>query len=175
MKMRVLALCALMTASAASLQAEARRSSSGVLFTANATINNTEVETSGGTSKSEFTLIDLKLGYLGGSGLYLGGLYSTRSGNNSSESGNALGASVGYVGARGFFIKGHYIASSELGDWKEGTGMQVDFGYLSNVTSSFVVGVELTHRAIEYSKHDTLSGKFKLTETMPMLTVGFVF
>lgn len=173
MKLKVLALCALMMASAASLQAEARRSSSGVLFTANAFMYNTEAEQGSASAKSENSVIDLKLGYLGGSGLYLGGMYSTRDMNGAD--GNAIAASVGYVGSKGFFIKGHYVASAELDEWKEGTGFQVDFGYLSNVTSSFVVGVEITHRSIEYAKHDTVPGKYKLTETMPMLTLGFVF
>lgn len=175
MKLKVLALGALMVTGAASLNAEARSSSSGVLFTVNGTIEKVEAETGTTTSKSDFTLIDFKLGYLGGSGLYLGGMYTMRDGGDSSSSGTALGASLGYVGSKGFFIKGHYILSAEYGDWAKGTGIQVDAGYLSNVTSSVVLGVEISHRSVEYTDNPASTASLKLTELRPMLTLGFIF
>lgn len=160
--------------------AQARGSASGVMLTANAYMYNTNIDmTPGGSSKSESSIYDIKLGYLGGSGLYLGGLYSIRKdvSDSSSLDGKAMGASLGYVGASGFFIKGHYLLSTEYGDFKEGTGIQGDFGYITNVTGAFIVGVELTYRSVEYKKNDTIPGfeKLKRNELFPMLTVGFVF
>ncbi|UXR63694.1 hypothetical protein EZJ49_11485 [Bdellovibrio bacteriovorus] len=152
----------------------------GVMLTANAFMYNTTVEVTPGTkSESKVSIYDIKLGYLSGNGLYLGGIYTLRNSEagNSSSDGNAMGASIGYVGSSGFYVKGHYLVSAELGDNKEGTGIQGDFGYLTNITGALVVGVELTYRSIEYKKNDTAPTmeKLKQDELFPMLTVGFVF
>lgn len=173
-------LSALLATTMMASLAQARGSASGVMLTANAFMYNTNVDVTPGTSaKSENSIYDIKLGYLGGSGLYLGGIYSIRKETTDSSSldGKAMGASVGYVGASGFFIKGHYLLSAEYGDFKEGTGIQGDFGYITNVTGAFIVGVELTYRSIEYKKNDTIPGleKLKRNELFPLLTVGFVF
>jgi len=168
---------ALLTGLVAS-QAQARGSSSGVLLTANAFIYNSTDEVNGSKNEAKNSVYDLKLGYLTGSGLYLGGIYSIRNvDNGSSKDGKSLGGSIGYVGASGFFVMGHYIASAEFGDLKEGTGFQGDLGYITNVTGAFIVGVELTYRSIEYKKDETdpSVSKHKKDELMPMLTVGFVF
>lgn len=176
-KILAVAMMALGVGLAAKSQAA---SSSGVLATANVYMYNNSIEqTPGGESDSKSSVYDIKLGYLNGSGLYLGGLYTirkTESGSSSTD-GNALGASIGYVGASGFYVKGHYIASATFGDFKEGTGFQGDLGYLTTVGNSFVVGVELTHRIIDYKKNDSIAGldSYKMTETFPMLTVGFIF
>ncbi len=183
MKMKIMATALVMMTSAFVSAAQARGSSSGVMATLNAFMYNQEAEvTAGGgssTSKSENSIYDIKLGYLTGGGLYLGGLYTMKSAKSGSTTtdGKNLGASVGYVGASGFFIQGHYILSAEFGDLKEGTGIQADLGYINNVTGNVLVGVELTYRSIEYKKDDTSPGmdKTKITELLPMLTVGFVF
>jgi len=155
------------------------RSSSGVMVTANAFMYNVTTQDTPGTKvDSKMSIYDFKVGYLTGSGLYLGGLYTMRNQENgTSEDGKALGASLGYVGAEGFFIKGHYILSAEREEYKEGTGVQADFGYLTSVTSTFMVGVELTYRSIEYKKNDGIPSldSRKQEELFPMLTVGFVF
>lgn len=183
MKFQVLAIAALMTVSVFVSSAQARGSSSGVMATLNAYMYNQTVETTSGgassSSEADSIIYDLKLGYLTGSGLYLGGLYTMRnskSGSTTTE-GKNLGASVGYFGANGFFIKGHYILSAEYGDLKEGTGLQADLGYINNITGNFLVGVELTYRSVEYKKDESSPSldKYKLTELFPMLTVGFVF
>lgn len=176
---KILALVVVCVTGSFSLQAQARGSSSGVMLTANAFMYNITVqETPGGKAESKLSVYDVKLGYLMGNGFYLGGLYSTRNTTaNSSEDGKAMGASAGYIGSGGFFLKGHYILSAERGIYKEGTGVQGDFGYLTNVTSSFMVGVELTYRSIDYKKSDNNSSleSLKQEELFPMLTVGFVF
>lgn len=176
MRTKILALAVLLTTSMAASLAQARGSASGVMVLANAFIYNSTDEDNGTKVESKNSVYDIKLGYLTGSGLYLGGLYTIRNSESggSSSDGKALGGSVGYVGANGFFVMGHYIASAELGDdLKEGTGIQGDLGYITNVTGAFVVGVELTYRSIEYKKAD--DSKYKKDELMPLLTVGFVF
>lgn len=152
----------------------------GVLVSANAFMYNSTTDTTPGTqSKSNNSIYDLKLGYLTGSGLYMGGLYSLRKVETDSDTqeGSGLGASVGYIGASGFFIKGHYLLSATNGDLEEGTGVQADVGYIATVGGPFIVGVELTYRSIEYKKHKTVPTleKLKNDELFPMLTVGFLF
>nr|BFD59470.1 hypothetical protein CKG001_15770 [Bdellovibrio sp. CKG001]BFD66700.1 hypothetical protein HAGR004_17220 [Bdellovibrio sp. HAGR004] len=154
--------------------------SSGVMLTANAFMYNTTAEITPGTkSEAKSSIYDIKLGYLGGNGVYLGAIYTIRNLQEDSDTteGHAMGASLGYVGSSGFYVKGHYLASAELGDNKEGTGIQGDLGYLTNVTGALIVGVELTYRSIEYKKNETAPGmeKLKQDELFPMLTVGFVF
>lgn len=179
MNKMILALAVFMAGSVFSLQSQAA-TSNGVLVNANIFMynNNTE-QTPGGESKSNNSIYDIKLGYVGGNGLYLGGIYTLRKTETDSGSvdGNALGASIGYVGASGFYVKGHYLLSAEYDTLKEGTGIQADFGYMTNVTSSFFVGVELTYRSIDYKKNEASPGmdSMKVTETFPMLTVGFIF
>ncbi|MEN0057342.1 MAG: hypothetical protein AAGB31_00800 [Bdellovibrio sp.] len=156
------------------------RTSSGVLFTGNVYMyNTTEEHTPGSKVDTKSSIYDLKLGYLNGDGLYLGGLYTLRNhdSGSTSEDGKALGLSLGYIGANSFFIKGHYIVSADKGNYKEGSGYQVDLGYITNITGSFLVGVELTYRSIEYKKNDSISGfdKMKKEELFPMLTVGLLF
>lgn len=179
MKLNLLAGVVVMVGSIFVSQAQARGSSSGVMLTANAFMYNVTTEdTPGSKSESKTSIYDIKLGYLTGTGLYLGGLYTIRNQENgTTEDGKAVGASIGYVGVDGFFIKGHYIVSAERGAYKEGTGIQGDFGYLTNVTGAFLVGVELTYRSIEYKKNDSIPTleKRKQDELFPMLTVGFVF
>lgn len=183
MRLQVLAIATAMMTSVFISVAQARGSSSGVMATLNAYMYNqtTEVTTgsSSSSSDSKSSIYDIKIGYLSGNGLYLGGLYTIRNSTSGSTStdGKNLGASLGYVGASGFFIKGHYILSAEYGDLKEGSGLQADLGYINNVTGNLLVGVELTYRSIEYKKDESNAAidKYKSTELFPMLTVGFVF
>lgn len=158
----------------------ARGSSSGVIFSLNTFMYNTTSEsTPGSKSDSKISLYDLKLGYLDGSGMYLGGIYSSKSSESSNvtRNGSAVGASLGYVGSQGFFITGHYLASATYDTLEEGSGIQVDLGYLNNVTGPLLMGVELSYRAMEYKKDKNNSSleSYKTSELMPMLTIGFVF
>ncbi|WII70884.1 hypothetical protein QJS83_10470 [Bdellovibrio sp. 22V] len=180
MKSKLLVLSALLSVGLFASISEARSTGGGVMLTANAFMRNTTSKVgSGSESESKVSTYDLKLGYLGGSGLYLGGIYSISKteGSGASTDGKALGGSIGYVGASGFYVQGHYLAQAEYGDWKEGTGFQGDFGYITNVTGAFIVGVELSYRAIEYKKDETDASvsSIKTSELMPLLTVGFIF
>lgn len=185
--MKKMWLSALVLAStmAMAATAHARGSGSGVLLTLNAFYysNKAEVEAGGATvsSESKNSIYDLKLGYLGGSGLYLGGLYTSRSsdsGSGTTTSGTATGASVGYVGSSGFYVMGHYLLSATEGNnYKEGSGIQADLGYMTAVSGNVIVGVELTYRSITYKKDDTNAAldSYKHDEVMPLLTIGYLF
>src|SRR5437868_178565 len=105
--------------------AHARGGGSGVLFDVNLYYGASATDqklTNGSESKSDdkTSLYDIKLGYLSGSGLYFGGIYSSRSYTALSaagENGSSLGGSLGYFGSSGFFVMGHYIASSTRGEY----------------------------------------------------------
>lgn len=155
-------------------------SSSGVLLSANVFMHNSSVEVNPGASEeSNNSIYDIKLGYLGGSGLYLGGIYTIKNSETSStkQSGSAMGASLGYVGSRGFFIKGHYLVSAEFQNLQEGTGYQADVGYMSNISPNVFMGVELSYRTIKYAKEEGNPALTSVTTTdlFPMLSVGLVF
>jgi hypothetical protein len=159
---------------------------SGILFDLNLYYGSSKVDDvySGVTtheSDGKTAIYDVKLGYLPGSGLYLGGIYTSRSDNALNASGtaaSAMGGSVGYMGSEGFFIMGHYLVTATSGEYKEGSGVQVDLGYKAGVSSGWLVGAELTYRSITYKKNDTLAATFEshqVTEVMPMISVGYMF
>lgn len=170
---------------AVAAQARGGSGGDGVLMSVNAYYNSdkTESQDVGGTaatSKSTGAIYDVKLGYLTGSGFYLGGLYTSRSNDvgGSSTSGSATGASIGYVGTMGFYVMGHYLLSAtEQNVYKEGSGYQADLGYLTAIDGHLVVGVELTWRHINYKKDDNDANLDHYTheQVLPMLTLGYLF
>lgn len=160
--------------------AQAARSGPGFLFDFNAYIyNSTQENSPGGTSDDNTYIYDMKLGYVTAGSLYLGGIYSTRNRNGSavsSESGSAEGLSIGYLGEAGFYLMGHYYLSARLGDWKDGSGYQGDFGYLTEDSGPFHVGIELSYRNIEYrSNASSANSSHRVKELFPMLTAAFFF
>lgn len=184
--MKKMWLSALVLASTMTMAAtaQARGSGSGVLFTLNAFYysNKAEVQAGGATASSESknSIYDVKLGYLGGSGLYLGGIYTSRSSDSggTATTGTATGASLGYVGSSGFYLMGHYLLSATEGDnYKEGSGIQADLGYMTAVSGNLIVGVELTYRSITYKKDENNAAltSYKHDEVMPLLTIGYLF
>lgn len=149
---------------------------SGVLLGVNAFVYNQKVEANGVSSEGNTAIYDVKLGYLPGSGLYLGGIYTSRNHSGSlSDSGSATGVSVGYMGEAGFYLMGHYYFTATNGDLKSGSGYQADFGYLAMVSGPFHVGTELTYRSLTYKKVNDIDFETKNTELFPMLTVAFIF
>lgn len=180
--MKNLLLFVLITATASWAQARGYVGGmSGVLLSFNGFLyNQTRDPDPGSSSDDNLYIYDVKLGYLDGNGLYLGGIYTSRNHNGSaisSEDGNALGASIGYVGESGFYIMGHYYLSAKLGDHKDGTGYQGDFGYMTDVSGAFYVGVELTYRNLTYKKNDAdpSQNSYSAREIFPMLTAAFIF
>lgn len=183
-KMWLLALVlAFMTTLVTTAQA---RGGSGVLFDVNLYYSSSKIETKdiGGaasvTTDGATAIYDVKLGYLSSSGLYLGGIYTSRSNsvlNQSGTSGSATGGSVGYMGSAGFFIMGHYLVSATDGNYKEGSGVQADFGYKAGISNGWLVGAELSYRSMTYKKNDgnTSLESYKKDEVIPMVSVGYIF
>lgn len=129
------------------------------------------------------TYYDLGLGYLLGSNLYVGGIYSTKNYSSkgatvsTSTSASAMGASVGWVFDNGFHVTGSYLLSATDGDFKKGSGIQMDFGWRNYVSSSFYVGAKLTYRSIKYTEYALMSGfeSHSDTTTLPYISIGFGF
>lgn len=167
-------------------EAQARGGGSGVLFDVNLYYASGKVESknTGGSSTvsadGSTAIYDIKLGLLSGSGLYWGGIYTSRSSsilNQSGSSGSALGASIGYMGASGFFVMGHYLLNATEGDYKNGSGLQADFGYKAGVGSGWLVGAELSYRSMTYKESDSNASLeyYKKDEVIPMISVGYLF
>jgi hypothetical protein len=187
--MKKMWLSALILASTMTLAATAQArggGGSGVLFDLNLYYGTSKVDdvNSGVTthqSDGKSAIYDVKLGYLTGSGLYFGGIYTSRSDSAldaSGTSGSAMGGSVGYMGSGGFFIMGHVLTGATSGEYKEGTGMQVDLGYKAGVGNGWLLGAELTYRDITYKKNASLAATFEshqVTEVMPMISIGYMF
>ncbi|AHI05850.1 hypothetical protein BDW_06720 [Bdellovibrio bacteriovorus W] len=182
MKLKAILAGALVFSMFGATNALARGTANGVLATLSGTITKHTVKVEGQPESKEDTLLgDIKIGYLNGNGLYLGGLYGFGNVSNDDGVGNSgdskvttYGASIGYVGATGFYLTGHYLFASKFDDLEEGNGFQIDFGHLSNVTSTFVVGVQVSYKSMEYKVQD-IGTKVKTTDLFPMLTLGFLF
>lgn len=166
--------------------AEARGGGSGVLFDVNLYYASNKVQSKDTGSAAQTTtdgsaaIYDVKLGYLSGSGLYFGGLYTSRSNsvlNQSGTSGSATGGSIGYVGASGFFVMAHYLMGASNGDYNEGTGQQADLGYKAGVGGGWLVGAEFSYRNITYKKNDSNVNleSYTTTEVIPMISLGYIF
>lgn len=134
-----------------------------------------------GNSWTNTTAIyDIRAGYIAESGVYFGGLYTSRSDNQVSlntETGSSTGVGAGYFADNGFFLRGYYKFGDTFGNYSDGTGFQADLGYLLNPTSSFFFGVNLSIRQTQYKSNPTIAGFDSWTrkETYPFLTFGFLF
>ena len=160
--------------------------SSGFLFDINLYYDTFKDETqnTGGTATTNNNTTeavgDIKLGYLSSSGLYFGGIYTSRSNsflNQSGTNGSSEGASIGYMASSGLFIMGHYLASSSYGTYSSGTGYQADIGYKAGMGNGVLLGAEITYRTATYKKDSSNSSldHYTVTETMPMISIGFLF
>jgi hypothetical protein len=159
---------------------------SGVLLDANLYYHSARTETKdvGGVSKTlsdgTTAIYDIKLGYLMSEGLYIGGIYTSRSDsalNLSGNSGSATGASVGYMAGTGIFVMGHYLVSGTYGTYSDGSGIQADFGYKAGMGSGWLLGAELSYRSMTYKKDSSNAAldSYKVTELFPMVSVGYLF
>jgi hypothetical protein len=185
--MKKTALSILVMALTLTSAAQARGGGSGVLFDVNLYYGSNKTETkntnsANSTTNSDSTtaIYDIKLGYLSGSGLYFGGIYTSRSNsllNQSGTAGSDYGASLGYFGASGLFIMGHYIASAKNDVYDNGTGAQVDLGYKAGVGGDWLLGGEITYRSIGYKKSSSNAAldTYTVTEVFPMLSLGYLF
>lgn len=141
----------------------------GWLSSLNVGMNNRKVN----NSKYEATYVDLTHGFAN-NGLYFGGLYGTGSGTNTFSH---FGASIGWVGSE-WHLMAHYLLGGDytLGgtDYKEGTGTQIDIGHISNITSSFHLGVQMSSRSMTY-KDDGGGADLKISELYPSVKLTFIW
>lgn len=137
-----------------------------------------------GSTKATYSIYDIKGGYANSKGLYLGGIYTSRNddiGGTSATAGSELGASAGYFGRSGFHFVGHYIFSAALGSssgsFEDGSGLQAEFGYLTDASSTFFIGVDISYRSLTYKKQAgaVLANSYKQTELFPQLSFAFTF
>jgi len=186
MWLSTLVLAATMTLAAATAEARGGGGGSGVLFDVNLFYNSSKIETkdTGGTASvtenGTNAIYDIKLGMLTGTGLYLGGIYTSRSNsvlNQAGTAGSAMGGSVGYFDSSGVFVMGHYLISATDGVYSEGSGIQADLGYKAGMGSGWMLGAELTYRTLTYKKSsaNTSLETYKKDEVLPMMSIGYVF
>lgn len=141
-------------------------------------------------SKSNETVIDLRVGYVMPMGLYLGGMYSSisRKAGSVSGSGNLLGPTIGYYSYTGFYtlltyhISGKDKAWTNMGEAVDVTGAkgpQVDVGWVFPVSTYFSLGPQITWRSLEFSKAEgngaSLDTNYKRTNIAPYLSLWFMF
>ena len=132
------------------------------------------------------TELNVKAGYIMGSGLYLGGIYDSRAdetttGTTTTKSQRtSYGATIGYHNS-GWFIDGSYFLSSTYkpssgSDYTSGSGFGIDLGHNWDLTANIYLGLQLAYKSITYTKHGTVSetNKYK-SELMPMVNVGVMF
>lgn len=135
---------------------------------------------SGGTTASSdevsITSYDVGLGYVMGSGLYVGGLYNgaTSKVGDTSTTANGMGASLGYVFGPGLHFTGSYILSATNGEMKKGSGLQMDFGWRTFVSGSFFLGAKLSYKSLKYTEVSGVDS-VTVTGTQPYVSFGFSF
>ncbi|MES2770179.1 MAG: hypothetical protein V4596_13620 [Bdellovibrionota bacterium] len=139
----------------------------------------TRDEKQGSTTSTEFNqqIINLKLGYTSGQGLYLGVAYDMESREYGSgatdQDRDSLGATIGYVSG-GWQLLGTYYFQSELEDY-EGTGYVIDIGYIFNV-GSIGIGPLLSYRHWEYDEQNGASvTSLEHNNVLPSVQFQFTF
>ena len=134
-----------------------------------------------GNSEVTTTLFTGKVGYALPSGLYVGGIYDSRT----DESGgklerSSLGATVGFHRG-GWFIDGSYYFSSTMkfstgSELKEGSGFGVDIGRNFEIASNVYLGLQVSWKSLSYKKVDALDSDNKIkSELLPLVNVGLTF
>lgn len=159
-------------------------SASGVLFDVGVYYGQSEATANpslGNEWKDNTSVYDVKLGYIGQSGLYLGAEYSTRtlsasSINVSSTTGSTAAAGLGYFFDNGFNLRAYYRANESFGDYKSGSGFQGDLGFMLNMSSNFYMGFLISHRQVTFSENRTIIGFDTWTrkETYPFITLALL-
>lgn len=165
----------------------ANTGSSGIL--ADIGILKFDTETSGpnfGNTKNINTYYDLKVGYLTGTNLYVGAIYSAFNQDNgvTQPKRTLFGVTVGYHN-NGWLFDGSYFFDGQLDAgnsfvFKKATGFGIDLGYQYMTSSNFFFGVEGSYKTYTFaevnvgSASQTVDNKVK-SEMYPMLLLGFIF
>ncbi|CAN5663326.1 hypothetical protein BH10BDE1_BH10BDE1_15420 [soil metagenome] len=158
---------------------------SGGGFMIGASIMQLNTKTDGpniGDNDTSTTLLNGKAGYTMSNGLYIGGVYDSRTDetNGSKTERSGYGATVGYHNM-GWFIDGSYYLSStyKLSGGTElsgGTGFGVDVGHNFDILSNVYLGLQLSYKSFTYTKIPTGDATNKVTsETVPLLNIGVMF
>jgi hypothetical protein len=140
------------------------------------------VESDGVKAESERTALDLRLGYVHASGLFLGGMYSMTSIDDDDLF--AGGPTLGFNHKNGFYALFTYFLASEY-KYESGTkltdgmGPQIDIGWIFPLTSVFYIGPQISYRSLSYEKAEasgvSADADVTITNTSPYLTLWFKF
>lgn len=158
-----------------------------IVFAPAASYFKQEDETDGVASgEMEFSTYDFKLGYVGGSGLYLGGMYQMRKGSIAGvdASGTAVGPTLGFNHYSGFYALFTYflMATEEVApsvEFTDGMGPQIDVGWVFPITRVFMIGPQISYRSIGYDKVDNAGTEtdtdFTRSNILPYISLWFRF
>lgn len=158
---------------------------SGGGFMIGASIMQLNTKTDGpqiGNSDASTTMLNGKIGYTMGNGLYIGAIYDSRTdeNNGSKSERSGVGATVGYHNM-GWYIDGSYYFTStyKLAGGTEltgGTGIGVDVGHNFDILTNVYLGVQLSYKSFTYTKIPSGDSTNKITsEMVPMLNIGVMF
>lgn len=130
------------------------------------------------TVESDALVVDVKAGYLHGSGLYLGANYSLEKSND--DDGFSVGPTVGYAHYSGFYALFTYYVLAEYetaagNEYTEGMGPQVDLGWVFPLTSVMSLGPQISYKSISYDKQNDISDEITVSEIQPYISVWFHF
>lgn len=135
-----------------------------------------------GTSETTRTVADIKAGVVTASGLYLGGVYDSRTdeSSGSKQERTAYGATVGYHSG-GWFLDGSFFLDSTLKlssatKVEKGSGIGIDLGRNFDLTSNTYTGLQISYKSISYTQVNGVEASNKLkSELCPMLNLGVMF
>jgi hypothetical protein len=154
-----------------------------IVFSPSVSYFKTKDESNGATAgESEVKAYDFKLGYLDGSGLFLGGMYSMISYDD--NDGKAFGPTLGYSHYSGFYALFTYflVAEQDISATQtlvEGMGPQIDVGWVFPITRMFMIGPQISYRSISYDKIDNSGTESTLdysrSQIMPYISLWFRF
>lgn len=123
--------------------------------------------------KGETTIMDFTAGYARSNGFYLGGIYSTGSGNNTHSH---MGASLGYM-KNGWNLVAHYLLGGTANlagtEYKEGTGTQIDVGRVFKTDFPIFVGVQVSSKSMTYKAKASTGSSVKFSDLYPAIKLAY--
>lgn len=137
-----------------------------------------------GDSESIDLWLDYKLGYTWDT-WYLGGVFTTKEETTTTGSSSTTNKKSGYGVSFGYrnsgflidatyFLQGKYQMAGGT-DLDEGSGMGLEFGHDWMMGSNLYLGVELSYQSWTFKKRGTIDEDNKMSETVPLVNIGFVF
>lgn len=134
--------------------------------------NGTKTEAKTNDTDLRITRVDKQFSY--------GAIYSMSSNDASDANRKSYGISVGYYSVKDFYVNLHYFISSKYSfgsgaEYSKGSGFGADLGFLSKITSSFYVGLVITHRSYSYSEMSAGGSSSSVSSTHKELVPLFSF